>query len=187
MKVLPASNQDRYRESKKILFRYSPTYDHHFLLTHMQQLQSADPVKMNWSPRSALRVPKDWPSTFKYCTTQIRLECDRSTMLSVFRKNKQQMMLFFWVSVPERQQHVEILKPSGGELTVAVLFLQATQGVCCSPSASPVCPSCCSTSSIRLPSTACWQGTPSPQTSTVSAAFTVESQIKFVCEVCGVC
>lgn len=58
-----------------------------------------------------------------------------------------------------------------GELTVAVLLLQATQGVCCSPSASAVCPSCCSTSSIRLPSTASWQGTPSPRTSTVSAAF----------------
>lgn len=74
---------------------------------------------------------------------------------------------------------MEILKLSGGggELTVAVLLLQATQGVCCSPSASPVCPSCCSTSSIRLPSTASWQGTPSPLTSTVSrpTAFMVKA------------
>lgn len=59
----------------------------------------------------------------------------------------------------------------GGELTVAALLLQATQGVCCSPYASPVCPSCCSTSSIRLPSTASWPGTPSPLTSTVSTVY----------------
>lgn len=79
---------------------------------------------------------------------------------------------------------VEILKLSG-ELTALLIFLillflsllQATQGVCCSPSASPVCPSCCSKSSIRLRSTASWQGTPSRLTSTVSAAFIVKAFI----------
>lgn len=68
------------------------------------------------------------------------------------------------------------------ELTAALLLLQATQGVSCSRSASPVCPSCCSTSSTRSQSAASWRGTPSPQTSTVSAPFmsfnTVSSLIK---------
>lgn len=75
---------------------------------------------------------------------------------------------------------VQILKVSvalTALLFFLLLLLQATQDVCCNPSASPVCPSCCSTSSIRLRSTASWQGTPSRPTSTVSAAFIVKVPI----------
>lgn len=92
-------------------------------------------------------------------------------------RNNLQRGLFSGVLRAIGTDSVEILKPSG-ELTALLLFLlQATQGVCCSPSASPVCPSCCSTSSIRLRSTASWQGTPSRLTSTVSAAFIVRAFI----------
>lgn len=95
-------------------------------------------------------------------------------------RNSLQRGLFSGVLCMIGSGSVEILKPSG-ELTAPLLLflflLQATQGVCCSPSASPVCPSCCSTSSIRLRSTASWQGTPSRLTSTVSAAFIVKAFI----------